>query len=350
MHEVGLIVGKFSPLHSGHVHAIEEARRQCRELIILTYSNPEFEGCERERRERWLRRLFCDSRIIALNQESVPDQVLPLNSASDHEQREFVAWVLETLLCENRIGLLPDVVFTSESYGPGFARHLSDRFKKLVEHIAIDPSRSRYPVSASLIRADLHGQRHWLPPEVYRDFVQKVLFLGAESTGKSTLSRRMAHDFDSIAIEEFGRTLWEQKNGLLDFSDMLAIGCGQIEREEERLGRANRFLFCDTSPLSTVFYSEALFGRVDPRLMEHARRHYDQVFLCFPDFPLVQDGTRSDEAFRKRHHDWYIRELAERKIPYHELRGPLEDRVRETHAMIGKTSIHSEVVKLNNIE
>jgi nicotinamide riboside kinase len=90
---------------------------------------------------------------------------------------------------------------------------------------------------------------------------------------------------------------------------------------------ARRWLFCDTSPLTTLLYSRDLFGRADPELERLATRHYDHVFLCAPDFAFVQDGTRRGEAFRRQQHDEYLRELATRGVPFTLLEGSPQQRV-----------------------
>ena len=85
------------------------------------------------------------------------------------------------------------------------------------------------------------------------------------------------------------------------------------ERVESLLAeQARRWLVCDTSPLTTLFYSQELFGSADPELVALAERHYDRVLLCKPDFEFVQDGTRRDTAFREHGHRWYQAELAKR--------------------------------------
>jgi HTH-type transcriptional repressor of NAD biosynthesis genes len=83
------------------------------------------------------------------------------------------------------------------------------------------------------------------------------------------------------------------------------------------------------SPLTTLFYCYEYHGKVDPRLEELSWRNYNYVFLCAPDFPLVQDGTRADETFRQRQHAWYLKTLTERKINYEILTGGLEQRINQ---------------------
>jgi NadR type nicotinamide-nucleotide adenylyltransferase len=162
---------------------------------------------------------------------------------------------------------------------------------------------------------------------VYASFVERVVLLGGESSGKSTLSEALARRFETAFVPEYGRELWERKDGQLVYEDLLAIGIEQIRREEEALLASRRWLICDTSPLTTLFYSREMFGRAEPRLEELAERRYDHVFLCAPDFDFVQDGTRREPGFRERQDAWYVRELDRRGIRWARVRGSLPERV-----------------------
>ncbi|WOR16101.1 nicotinamide riboside transporter PnuC [Hyphomonas sp. FCG-A18] len=164
--------------------------------------------------------------------------------------------------------------------------------------------------------------------------IKTVCFVGAESTGKSTLSIRLAEDLSTVSVEEYGRTLWVERNGKLDFEDYLHIAKTHIAMEEQAKEEATAFVFVDTTPLTTLFYSEEHVGRIDPQLKALSNRTYDFTFLCHPDFPMVQDGWRGEESFRQAQHEWYIRELKARGVPYISLTGTLEEKVAKVKAVL----------------
>ena len=107
----------------------------------------------------------------------------------------------------------------------------------------------------------------------------------------------------------------------------MKIAHEQIRREEAGLQSANRYLFCDTSPLTTAGYGDWMFGRIHPELADLATRRYDAIILCRPDFPFVQDGTRRDEAFRLMQHAWYQEKLGQLNCPILDAAGNVPDRV-----------------------
>jgi len=334
----GLVVGKFSPLHRGHEWVIHQALDQCAEVLIISYSKPEMPGCDASRRDQWLATLFPETRRLVVTDERLrgwlkpgdgPTEV-PDNDADETTHRRFCGF-----LCQRVLGVTVDAVFTSEEYGDGFAEELTRYFRKWpptaqsVVHVLVDRDRHRLPISGTTLRRDIHIHREWLSPVVYAAFVRRVCLLGAESSGKSTLAAALAREFQTVYVAEFGRELWEAKSGVLNFEDMRHIAEVQLQREEEAATRASRFLFCDTSPLTTLFYSRHLFGKAEQALEDLARRTYDVTILCAPDFPLVQDGTRQEEEFRARQHQWYLDELARRSIGYLLVTGSFESRINQ---------------------
>jgi HTH-type transcriptional regulator, transcriptional repressor of NAD biosynthesis genes len=340
----GLVVGKFSPLHRGHELIINRAREECDEVFLLSYSKPEMPGCEAIRRDRWLSAIFPDAHHRAVTDERLRRWIkpgdgpleVPANDADETTHRRFCGF-----MCRQVFGVTVDAVFTSEDYGGEFAEELTRYFReghpacRAVKHVLVDRSRQQLPVSGTLLRQDIHAYREWLSPLVYASFVQRVCLLGGESSGKSTLAGALAEALKTQYVAEYGRELWDAKSGRLIFDDLRHIAEVQIQREEEAAGRANRFLFCDTSPLTTLFYSHHLFGKAEPTLEKLADRSYDFTILCAPDFSFVQDGTRQPETFRTFQHGWYLDELARRNIAYRLVGGSPEARVLQVRELLG---------------
>lgn len=328
--ECGLVVGKFAPLHRGHQLVIETALEQCREVVLLTYCDPEVPSHPPDLRERWLAELYPQTvRLVVTNERLATwypgeSRVMPRNDADDETHREFMADLLRHVIRRE-----VDAVFSSESYGEGFAAHLTRYFGRSVQHVCVDSAREVVPISGRIIRADVHNARQWLHPAVYASFVERIVCLGGESSGKSTLSAALAQEFNTQFCAEFGREWWVERAGQLTMDDLLFIGSKQVEREEQLAQRATRYLFCDTSPLTTLFYCLDQFGRADPQLEALAERRYALTLLCAPDFPFVQDGTRREPEFRVRQHEWYVRELERRSIPYIQVSGDVRERVRQ---------------------
>ena len=105
--ECGLVVGKFCPLHRGHQLLIDTALSHCRELVVISYTRPEFANCSAFERERWLAelypqttRLVIDDAILAERCRAlgVAPRLPPHNDEDPEAHRAFVAWLCDELL------------------------------------------------------------------------------------------------------------------------------------------------------------------------------------------------------------------------------------------------------------
>ena len=343
LYKRGLVVGKFCPLHQGHELLIERAGVASEELLVVSYTKPEFPGCAPARRDGWLRAQFPQAHIVVLDDarlaalcaaRGVPARTLPHNDDDGELHRHFMGW-----LCWTVLELPVDAVFTSEDYGPGFARVLERHYASgPVAHVSVDQARAAVPVSGTRVRQDPHAHSAFLSPVVYASFVTRVCVLGGESSGKTTLTAALAAHFETAWVAEYGRELWERQDGVLAYDDLLKIGREQLRREAQALLAARRWLFCDTSPMTTYFYCVEMFGKAEQELAQLAEHRYDLVLLCAPDFPFIQDGTRRDEDFRARQHAWYQAELARRGIAYVNVAGTVADRVAQVAQLLARRS------------
>ncbi len=331
----GLVVGKFCPLHRGHMLVIDSALDACDEVVVISYTKPEFERCGRAVRQDWIDELYPQVRALVVDDAvlaalGIPDSPdVPHNDASESDHRGFVGW-----LCLAVLGITVDVVFTSEDYGDGFAAALTAYFSHPVAHVKVDMARTAIPISGTRIRADPHAHREYMHPAVYGSLVKRVCILGGESSGKTTLARALAASLNTVWAEEYGRELWIAQDGVLHYEDMLRIGQVQVAREQAMARAATGWLVCDTTPLTTAYYSRDMFDRLDPALASLAGREYDVTLICMPEFPFEQDGTRRDAEFAQRQHAWYVAELTARAIGYTILQGPLDSRLDQARAAL----------------
>ncbi|MFN8390197.1 MAG: AAA family ATPase [Bdellovibrionota bacterium] len=330
-----LVVGKFSPLHRGHEHLLTTALSESDEVVVFAYNKPEFDGCEPEKKVRWFERLFPSIRAFVIHDGNVGDllgsaslfQSVPSEDEPEDIHRRFCAELYATI-----VGEPLEAIFTSESYGPGFVEAVNRFFAAntdlppTVMHREVDRARVTVPVSATQVRAQIHEHAGFLSPLVYRDFIHTVCFYGGESTGKTTIAQLLAEYFRTTWTPEYGRELWVERDGDLSYDDMTTIAERHVLMEEQAALEAHRYLFVDTSPLTTLFYCLAKFQKATDTLKTLAERRYGHVFLCMPDIPFVQDSTRVDEEFRRRQHDWYLAELGKRQIPFTQLAGSLAER------------------------
>lgn len=166
--------------------------------------------------------------------------------------------------------------------------------------------------------------------------VKRVAILGAESSGKSTLAEALARRYGTVWVPEYLREFVDTRGRVPFESDQYPIARTQREREEAAAGRANRYLFCDTTPLMTALYSRQYWGRVDPQLARLDGVHdYAWTFVTAPDSPWEPDGLqRESEEVRRKVHAMLVATLAERGISYVLLEGELMQRLERVEGLL----------------
>ena len=189
---------------------------------------------------------------------------------------------------------------------------------------------SAVPISGTAIRGAPYLHRHWLSPIVYRHFIRTVVFLGAESTGKSTLTGAAAEATNTAFMHEYGRDYYAEKGGQLDLPDYMHIARTHQQLEDRALMEARDFLFVDTNALTTLFYSYYYNGAALPELHQIAHdslSRYDLTFVCDTDIPFEQDGWRDSAILREKSQRMVLMDLNNRKIPYAIVSGNLQARL-----------------------
>ena len=191
----------------------------------------------------------------------------------------------------------------------------------------VDSGRATIPVSATRIREDPFSFREFLHPRVYRDLVANV-FLGAPSTGKTTIAARLAKEYDTVWMPEYGREYWEehQVDRRLSLVQLEELAERHLDREEEFFHQANRFLFTDTNAVTTYMFSVSYHDSTTQRLKEladEAGNRYNLVFVCDVDIPYDDTWDRSGDVSRLTFQKQILADLVLRKTPFVTLRGSL---------------------------
>lgn len=168
----------------------------------------------------------------------------------------------------------------------------------------------------------------------------KIVVIGPESTGKSSLCEQLARHFDVLWCPEFARTYLEnpQHPSTYTAADLLQIAKGQLEAEstylEKARARNDRFLLIDTDMYIMKVWSEFAFQDCHHWILEQiALRHYDYYLLCDIDLPWTPDPLREypDLGMRRLLFDHYQDHLVHQKTPFTIIRG--QDRIRADRAI-----------------
>lgn len=308
----GLIVGKFYPPHRGHKYLIDTAQAQVDELHVIVCRKPG-EDPPGELRAAWLREIHPRAHVLLI------DDI--------YDENDSRVWAENSI---RWLGFVPDVVFSSEAYGPGFAQCLG------CEHVFVDPPRRTVPISGTQVRADPLRSWEYLEPPVRAYYAVRVCLVGAESTGKSTLAAALAAYYGTIWVPEYGREYSEVKlrrDGCYRWTseEFTHIAEEQCRREDTAAARANRVLICDTDAFATSIWHRRYLNERSPAVEAIAAAHRvpDLYLLTSVDVPFVQDGTRDGERIRGWMHQTFLDELTRQGRPFAQVSGSQPERFRQ---------------------
>ncbi|MCM3081707.1 multifunctional transcriptional regulator/nicotinamide-nucleotide adenylyltransferase/ribosylnicotinamide kinase NadR [Brevibacillus invocatus] len=340
---VGMYGGKFLPCpHMGHVYAMIRASTMVDELHVVVAFDEEHE-----------KKLCADGLIphipvrVRLRWWTQLTKDMPhvhVHAVYEQQTGHISDWQRGAEGIKAAIGKPIDTVFSSEH---GYTDIFRDLYPE-AQHVVIDAKRVAYPISGTMLRTE-GVMKHWqmLPEIVKPYFVKKVVVVGTESCGKSTLVRNLANLYNTNYVEEWGRTYYERLGNCENITlaqDYPEIAFEHKYQEKEQLAKANKLLFIDTEAIVTQYFSMLYIGERQPILDEIARlQQYDLWLFLEPDVKWVDDGTRSfgEQEVREKNNALLKELLREFGIPCKTVSGNYQERleqaIRYVNEMVEKT-------------
>jgi NadR type nicotinamide-nucleotide adenylyltransferase len=321
MKKTALTLGKYAPLHRGHQYVFDTALAECDELVVLIYDTKVI-STPLHIRAGWIRALYPQVTVIEC-----------WDGPEGYSSERAFEILQEEYILQMLAGRRITHFYSSEFYGDHVSKALGALDRRL------DEARATVPISATMIRENPLQYRNYVSDLVYKDLITKVVFVGAMSTGKSTLTEALAQKYQTTFAPEYGREYWttHQIDRRIGFEAFDEIAIGHLAREEEALLQANRYLFVDTNAITTYLYALDYHGKAPVLLtqiaLENASR-YDLFFLCDADIPYDDTWDRSGDQKRQVFQKQVIADLQERRIPYITLSGSLEQRMAKVEAVL----------------
>jgi NadR type nicotinamide-nucleotide adenylyltransferase len=173
--------------------------------------------------------------------------------------------------------------------------------------------------------------------------VKKIVVIGPESTGKSSLCQLLSKHYDTIWCPEFAREYLLERGTNYTYNDLLAIAKGQIALEDEYIIKArkdweiknsklkNPVLFVDTDMNVMKVWCEYVFGKCHTYILNKITERKSNLYLlCNIDLPWVKDELREYPDLQSRKELFYIYKdiLINQNIPWTIISGHYEERLQ----------------------
>jgi len=168
--------------------------------------------------------------------------------------------------------------------------------------------------------------------------IPRIAIYGPESTGKTQLAEKLAAYFKAPLVAEYAREFWDAQ-GLITLEDIPGIAREQWRREDELAARAGRLLICDTEALTTVLWSDLLYGTCPDDIRRGAEqrcRNYALYLLLDIDVPFAPDPQRCfpDQADREKCLRVWRGALERRHLPFELIAGGWQEREQRAITLV----------------
>jgi NadR type nicotinamide-nucleotide adenylyltransferase len=183
------------------------------------------------------------------------------------------------------------------------------------------------------------------------DVLKKIVVIGPESTGKSTLSEQLARHYETLWCPEYAREYLLANGMNYSYDDLLTIARGQLALEDEYTSRlenqslpllendGNIPLFADTDMYVMKVWCEFVFGKCHRFILDEiVSRKYDLYLLCDTDLPWTKDELREypDLETRKKLYNIYKDILVNQSTPWTTVSGIGNERLENAVKAVDK--------------
>jgi NadR type nicotinamide-nucleotide adenylyltransferase len=173
--------------------------------------------------------------------------------------------------------------------------------------------------------------------------MKKIVIIGPESTGKSSLCEKLAAHYKATWVKEYARE-YLLKNGTdYTFENLLDIAKGQLAGEELAISNwqlanerqttnSKKLIFIDTDMYVMKVWCEFVFEKCHHWILNRiVERKYDLYLLCNIDMPWVKDELREypDLKTREKLYHHYKDIMVNQTVPWVDISGSYEERVQK---------------------
>ena len=170
--------------------------------------------------------------------------------------------------------------------------------------------------------------------------IKKIVIIGPESTGKSTLCEQLSAHYKTTWVKEYAREYLLANGTDYTFENLLNVAQGQIDKEESRVqslmknenSAESKLVFIDTDMYVMKVWCEFVFDKCHHWILNTiVERKYDLYLLCNVDLPWVRDELREypDLANREKLYHHYKDIMVNQQVPWIDINGNYQERLQK---------------------
>lgn len=331
-----VVIGKFMPMHKGHEFLFGFAKAHSKNVFVLVDNTPN-DTIDVEVRAKIIQEAHPELNV-SFFKNKMPQDPSETDDFWNIWSSGMKGLVNASAGKETNI----DAVVASMDYGKKLAESLSCDF------LPLDVARSTLNISATQIRNDTQKYFNFISDAFKPNFVKKYAFIGAESTGKTTVIERLITEFEVLrngltaSVPEYAYQYMKTFKG--EFTpDCVPLFITAQEAQMNLASKtSNGVLLCDSNALTTKVYGQyvfpEIFGNFPEELENYViKQNFEMTFLFKPDenTKFKEDIHRQvfkKEAIEKSRLDIFNameQELIKSNIPYMVIEGNYENRFKQ---------------------
>lgn len=308
MKKVNVVIGTFLPFHAGHMDLIRFASEyDSNTEVHVIISSRRHEPIDGYSRYYAIQDTFSDDKMIIVHHHE--DDKAPQAPDSNDDPSFWNYWY-KAIHLKIGSGVEVDTVFASEHYGKKLAAVLGADF------VPYDVDRETINMSGTQLRENITDPVHWtyLPRSMRSQLSTKVVLIGPESIGKTTISKALAETNDWEFVPEWARGYLETVGSELSYSKMHTIFKGQLAMEKVAKRNSDRpVLVHDTDLIATWAYHHIsgilpISNEFQMTMKGHYGSHYkmgELYLLLSDDLHFTPDPLRYGGDKRESTNDYW---------------------------------------------
>lgn len=331
--ENGLLIGTFLPFHRGHEYLINFAKNVVGGKLVVVVSSRSFEPIGGDLRVKAIEDTFIGTNVVVYHHN---DDDAPQNPKHENDVEFWEYWkgimqeaVSSTIGCEK-----VDYIFSSEKYGFKLAEILD------CKHFMVDNKREVVSISGTKIRNDWKSNYMFVNPHMMKYIRKEMVFFGAESVGKSTMTKIMGGKFkESLVCHEYARPYLEDYNVEVvteEDMDNIFIGQNALELSIDNIIGGSPVTFMDTDIMSTFGYMRLM--NFDYSQYTEYLPHKERIYFILQqdEVPFEADPIRYGGDHRESDDEFWYKVLEDFGIKnIHIIRGKtLDERISKVEKIV----------------